>query len=300
VLVLSDAEARTLVSAAAAVEVAERMLVRPDLESGAVSELSLKRGRLSVAPAADREAGNAGVDTLASFPLAGTLAVTLVLADDRPVLLATVESARLAHCAAAATSAVAARRLACPGAGSIGVIGCGPHAAAQVECLRLALPGLQRVVAYSRSTERVDAFCREHGAEPAGYGREAAEQDVVVTATSSRDPVLRGDWLRPGALVCAAGTTDLGARELDNVVLERAAFVCCDSPAAARRRAGDLVEPVDRGVLDWLEVHGLTEVIGDSAEGRQAADDIVVVKIVGLPELRLALARLAVARATAR
>ena len=50
-----------------------------------------------------------------------------------------------------------------------------------------------------------------------------------MTVTTSTDPVLRGEWLRPGALVCAVGANDPRARELDNVVLERAAFVCCDS-----------------------------------------------------------------------
>ena len=76
---------------------------------------------------------------------------------------------------------------------------------------------------------RLAAFCREHGCEPAESNREAAEQDVVVTVTTSKDPVLRGEWLRDGALVCAVGANDASRRELDNVVLERAAFVCCDS-----------------------------------------------------------------------
>ena len=51
--------------------------------------------------------------------------------------------------------------------------------------------------------------------------------------TTSRDPVLRGEWLEPGALVCAVGQTT-AALELDNAVLERASFVCCDSIAQAK------------------------------------------------------------------
>ena len=90
------------------------------------------------------------------------------------------------------------------------------------------------------------AFCGDVGAEPAESHRDAAEQDVVVTVTTSRDPVLRGEWLRPGALVCAVGANDRRARELDNVVLERAAFVCCDSLEQARLESGDLIEPVER------------------------------------------------------
>ena len=50
-----------------------------------------------------------------------------------------------------------------------------------------------------------------------------------MTVTTSKDPVLRGEWLNEGVLVCAVGANDLSRRELDNVVLERATFVCCDS-----------------------------------------------------------------------
>jgi alanine dehydrogenase len=104
----------------------------------------------------------------------------------------------------------------------------------------------------------------------------------VVTATSSADPVLRGEWLQPGALVCAMGANVPQHRELDNVVLERAAFVCCDSLAQARRESGDLIEPVEQGVLDWLEVHELQEVVAGEVDGRSSADDIVLFKSNGI------------------
>ena len=131
-----------------------------------------------------------------------------------------------------------AKYLAREGAASLGVIGCGWQARSQVACIREALPGIERVVAYCRSEERLREFCKETGAEAGESHRDPAEQDVVVTVTTSRDPVLRGEWLRPGALVCAVGANDPRRRELDNVVLERAAFVCCDSleqtPSASR------------------------------------------------------------------
>src|SRR5213079_2411931 len=99
---------------------------------------------------------------------------------------------------------------------------------------------------------------------------------VVVTATTSPDPVLRGEWLQPGALVCGIGANDPRHRELDNVVLERAAFVCCDSREQAQLESGDLIEPVEAGVLDWLEVHELQEVVAGEVQGRASAEDVVV------------------------
>jgi ornithine cyclodeaminase/alanine dehydrogenase len=120
---------------------------------------------------------------------------------------------------------------------------------------------------------------------------------VVVTATTSRDPVLRGEWLRAGALVCAVGANDGRKRELDNVVLERAAFVCCDSVDDAKLESADLIEPVGSGVLDWLEVHELQEVVAGEVAGRQSDEDVVVFKSNGLAAWDVAVAAAAVERA---
>jgi ornithine cyclodeaminase/alanine dehydrogenase-like protein (mu-crystallin family) len=166
--------------------------------------------------------------------------------------------------------------------------------------LRAALPNLERVVAYSRNEERLDRFCMQFGAEPGEYNKDAAEMDVVVTITSSKDPVLRGEWLKPGALVCAVGANRIQSRELDNAVVERAAFVCCDSKEQAKIEAGDLVEPVERGVLDWLEVHDLSEVVGGEVQGRQQEDDIVLFKSLGIAAEDLAVGALVVERARER
>jgi ornithine cyclodeaminase/alanine dehydrogenase-like protein (mu-crystallin family) len=156
------------------------------------------------------------------------------------------------------------------------------------------------VIAYCRSEERLAEFCREVGAEPGESHRDPASQQVVVTVTTSRDPVLRGEWLQPGALVCAVGANDPRRRELDNVVLERAAFVCCDSVENAKRESGDLIEPVEAGVLDWLEVHELQEVVAGELPGRQADDDIVVFKSNGLAAWDVAVGAVVLERARER
>ncbi|HET7554971.1 MAG TPA: hypothetical protein VFJ75_04900, partial [Gaiellaceae bacterium] len=101
-------------------------------------------------------------------------------------------------------------------------------------------------------------------------------------------------------LVCAVGANDPRRRELDNVVLERAAFVCCDSVANARRESGDLIEPVEAGVLDWLEVHELQEVVAGELPGRQADDDVVVFKSNGLAAWDVAIGAVAVELARER
>src|SRR5207249_8463329 len=163
-----------------------------------------------------------------------------------------------------------------------GGLGWGWQAESQVAAIRSAVPTIERGVVYCRSTERLRAFADRVGAEPGESNRDAAEQDIVVTVTTSKDPVLRGEWLRPGALVCAVGANRIGSRELDNAVVERAAFVCCDSKEQARLEAGDLAEPVERGVLDWLEVHELGEVVSGETAARAGDEDIVLFKSLGI------------------
>jgi ornithine cyclodeaminase/alanine dehydrogenase-like protein (mu-crystallin family) len=299
-LFLREADVESLLATGDAVEVVDACLRRrsegPARELPATS-LGLDGGRLGVAAAADLDNLRVGATVTARFRQGGRSVLALFSAD-APELLAVVETEYLTRLRAAATCAIAARALARAGARSLGVIGCGALAAAAVVALRAACPGLERTVVYCRDEKRRSTFAERIAAEAAGYGREAAEQDVVVTATSSRDPVLRGEWLSHGALVCCAGATALGDRELDNRALERASFVCCDSTEQARAVAGDLVEPVERGVLDWLEVHELADVVAGDAQGRQRSDDIVVAKVAGLPAADVALAALAAERAT--
>jgi ornithine cyclodeaminase/alanine dehydrogenase-like protein (mu-crystallin family) len=208
-----------------------------------------------------------------------------------------IEADRLGCLRTGAASGVAAKHLARGGARSLGVIGCGRQAESQVACIRAALPSIDRVVAYCRTHTRLAEFCKRVGAEPGESHRDAGVQDVVVTITSSRDPVLRGEWLVPGALVIAAGANVASRRELDNTVLERATFVCCDWLEQARLESGDLIDPVASGVLDWLEVHELHEVVSGEIAGRQSEDDIVLFKSNGVAAWDVALGAEALRRA---
>jgi alanine dehydrogenase len=298
-LYLREADVEQLLrpaDAVAAVEACFDRLGRGVAENRPRFRLGLDQGLFHVLAAADVELGVGGLKSYVGFR-AGARFVVVLFAADRPEVLALIEADRLGQLRTGAASAVAASCLAAPEARTLGIIGTGWQAESQVECIRSALPEIERVVAYSRNEERLADFCHRFGAEPAEYNRDAAEQDIVVTVTSSRDPVLRGEWLNPGALVCAVGANRIEARELDNVVVERAAFVCCDSKEQARLEAGDLVEPVERSILDWLEVHELGEVVAGEVQGRQRDDDIVLFKSLGIAAEDLAVGALVLERA---
>jgi ornithine cyclodeaminase/alanine dehydrogenase-like protein (mu-crystallin family) len=298
-LYLTESDVAALLTPADAVEAIEacfRRMASGSVENRPRYRLGLEEGALAVMAAADLELGYAGAKVYAGFRDGARFAVLLFRADS-PELVAVLEADKLGQLRTGAASGVAAKHLAAAGARSLGVIGCGWQAESQVACIRAALPTLERVVAYCRSEERLRAFCEEHGAEPGESHQDPAACDVVVTATTSPDPVLRGEWLNPGALVCAVGANDGRRRELDNVVLERAAFVCCDSRDDARLESADLSEPVGSGVLDWLEVHELQEVVAEEVPGRQADEDIVVFKSNGLAAWDVAVAAAVVERA---
>ncbi|MFL6007240.1 MAG: ornithine cyclodeaminase family protein [Gaiellaceae bacterium] len=212
-----------------------------------------------------------------------------------------IEANRLGQLRTGAASGVAAKYLARSGARRLAVIGCGYQAETQVQCVRAAAPTIAQVVAYCRTESALEDFCARVGAEAAESHHDAAsEADIVITATTSKDPVLRGDWLREGTLVCAVGANHPSKRELDDAVLERATFVCCDSVDDARLESGDLIEPVEHGVLDWLEVHELQEVVAGALPGRQSDGDVVLFKSNGLAAWDVAIGAAALERARER
>jgi len=300
-LYLTEQDVAELLSPADAVEAIEacfRRMAAGSVENRPRYRLGLEEGALAVMAAADLELGYAGAKVYAGFR-DGARFVVLLFRADVPELVAVLEADKLGQLRTGAASGVAARHLAKDAARSLGVIGCGWQAESQLAAIRAALPDLERAVAYCRTEESLRTFCEEHDAEPGQSHQDPAACDVVVTVTGSRDPVLRGEWLRPGALVCAVGANDGRRRELDNVVLERAAFVCCDSRENARLESADLIEPAESGVLDWLEVHELQEVVADEIAGRQSDDDIVVFKSNGLAAWDVAVAAAVVERARA-
>jgi alanine dehydrogenase len=283
-LYLTEANIEKLLSPADALGAIEACLERQ--ARGAIRNRPRTRARagdgaFAVMSAVDEELDMAGLKSYAALP-SGTPFVVVLFDLARAKLAAVIEADRMGQLRTGAASGVAAKYLAKEDARTLGVIGCGWQAESQVACIREALPGIEQVVAYCRTEKSLLAFCDKVGAEPGESHRDPAQQDVVVTVTTSTDPVLRGEWLQPGALICAVGANRPKSRELDNIVLERAVLVCCDSIEQAKIESGDLIEPVERGVLDWLEVHELHEVVSGEIPGRSSPDDIVLFKSIGI------------------
>jgi ornithine cyclodeaminase len=121
--------------------------------------------------------------------------------------------------------------------------------------------------------------------------------DIVTCATSSAQPVLAGKWLRPGTFVDLVGGFSPAKREADDdVVLRSRLFV--DSYEGALAEAGDLLQPLERGVIARERIEGeLSDLVSGRVTGRQGAEEIVLFKSVGTAIEDLAAAKLIVAAA---
>jgi alanine dehydrogenase len=275
-------ELLTPAEAFAAVEDSFRRLARGAVDNPPRVRAELPDGVFAVMPCVDRELGYAGLKTYAWLP-GGTPFLVVLLSIAEATLTAVVEAELLGRLRTAAASAVAATHLARPGARTLGVFGTGRQATAHVDALRAALPSLAVVRLAGRHAGLADR-------------RAAAACDVVVTATTAREPVLHGEWLSEGAFVCAVGANDPASRELDDGVFERASFVCCDSREQSRLESGDLIA----APIDWASVHELQDVVAGALPGRTDDATIAVFKSNGLAAWDLAAAARVVELARAR
>ena len=172
----------------------------------------------------------------------------------------------------AAASAVATDLLARRDASVLAILGAGVQAGSHLEALRLVRE-FREVRVWSPRSGR--AFAERHGVLASGSAEEAVRgADVVVVATASRTPVLRGTWLAPGAHVNAVGAVRPDWRELDDETLRRARLYV-DSRAAAVQEAGDVIA----AGAPFAE---LGEVVAGTRPGRQAAGEITLFKSVGV------------------
>ena len=153
--------------------------------------------------------------------------------------LALMDGRLITEMRTAAVSAVALDALAPEGSTSLGILGSGVQARSHLEALRMVRPELKDVRIWSRTRANAEMLAADAGGRAVSV-EEAAGADVVLTVTSSPEPVLKGRWLAAHALVLAVGATGASLRELDDEVM-RESFVVAESRAAAEREAGDVI-----------------------------------------------------------
>jgi alanine dehydrogenase len=203
-------------------------------------------------------------------------------------LLAMLQADRLGQMRTGAASGVGTRYMANAEARSVGIIGTGWQARSQLEAMCAVRP-IQRITAFGRDAARRQTFCTEMSqqlglpVEPASSAEAAVKgMDVVITSTSAREPVFDGNWLMPGTHVNAIGSNSLMRREIDDTTVRRSALVVVDSKDQARVECGDLLNPLERGLIRWEQIRELGDVVAGLAPGRRQASDITLFESHGL------------------
>jgi ornithine cyclodeaminase/alanine dehydrogenase-like protein (mu-crystallin family) len=200
----------------------------------------------------------------------------------------------------AAVSAVATRLLAREDARELAILGAGVQARSHLDAMR-AVRSFERVRIHSRTPEHARALADEAGAEATETAEEAIRgADVVVTATNAPEPVLRVDWLKPGAHVNAVGSSIPTTRELDTATMASCALFV-DRRESTVNEAGDYLMPLREGALPGPE-HiraEIGELLVGAGEGRRSDDELTVFKSLGLAVEDLAAAEHVVRRAEA-
>ncbi len=203
-------------------------------------------------------------------------------------LLSIIEADWLGRMRTGATSGLATKYLARQDASVVGLIGAGKQAYTQVMGV-CAVRQVRAVYVYSRRLFECEKFCNEMmhrlsiEVRPVASARQAIEDaDIVITATTSPEPVLPGDWLKSGCHINAIGSNWANRRELDLATLQRSSVIVTDSQEQARAEAGDFIIPANEGLFDWSRVSDLANVVAHHAPRRELSSDITLYKGVGI------------------
>ena len=202
--------------------------------------------------------------------------------------LAILDASAITAIRTAAASAAATDALARADAGDLALIGSGTQARTHLAAMR-SVRSLRRVRVWSRSRENADRFAREETSnvgvriEPVAAPEDAVQgADLVCSTTASREPVLRGAWLAPGAHVNAVGACFPASRELDTEAVVRSRFFT-DCRESCLQESGDFLIPRSEGALHEEHLLGeIGEVLLGTVRGRTSPEDITVYESLGV------------------
>lgn len=204
------------------------------------------------------------------------------------ILLALLQADYLGQMRTGAASGVATQYMAGPEAQEVGLFGSGKQARTQLLAV-CKVRKIRRVQVYSPNEERRRKFARDLSdlcqceVEPVPRPEMAAEdKDIIITATTSREPVFNGHWIAEGTHLNVIGSNFLGKAEVDDVTVRRCDSIVVDSKDQARLEAGDFQQALDEGAIHWADIHELGQVIVGRNTGRAHPEDVTMFKSLGI------------------
>jgi ornithine cyclodeaminase/alanine dehydrogenase-like protein (mu-crystallin family) len=290
-LLLSEADVKQILTMAIALAAVEDSFRR--LADGSALLHSRQRLRLPgksylhYMAAADATSGYMGMKIYTSSP-AGLRFLVPLFHVGSGELLALIEADYLGQIRTGAASGVATGLLARADAAKIGIIGTGLQSRTQLQALSLVRT-ITGVHAFSRNPEHRERFAREMTAQlgvpvvAVASAQEAVRgADIVVTSTTSTNPVLDGSWLAPGMHVNAIGANFPQKHELDGEAIRRCDIIVADSREQSKIEAGDLIQMYGDDKRRWASVTELAEIVAGKTPGRSSPEQITLFKSNGI------------------
>jgi ornithine cyclodeaminase/alanine dehydrogenase len=219
-----------------------------------------------------------------------TIQGTVLMNDpETGALLSIMEGGFITAMRTGAVSGLATKYLAKKDAKVAGIFGCGVQARTQLLAVNEARR-LESVKAYDPLPDVSEMFCEEMSRRldiemiQADTPEDVVtDSDIIITATVSKEPVFKGEWLESGSHVNGVGSHHgPGWRELDETTIKRAKIVV-DSKEACLKEAGDIVDPIQMGIVSHEHIYAeLGEIIIGKKKARIDDQEITVFKSVGL------------------
>lgn len=284
----------TMQMALDAVEQAFRLQGEQKADNAPRRRCRFEKGTLHVMSASLPTLGLAGLKTYSTVP--GTARFLVLLYDGDGVLLAVIEAEKLGQMRTGAASGIATKYMSRENSSRLGIYGTGRQARSQLQAICAVRP-IQTILAYSRNPESREAFCKEMtqllgiGVRPVSSPEEAAkDMDIIVTATTSKEPVLKGEWLAKGTHVNAVGSNMLSRQEIDVDTVRKSACVVVDSAEQSMLESGDLARAAEAEAFYWEDVRELGLVVIGEFPGREDDTEITLFKSNGIALEDVALA----------
>jgi alanine dehydrogenase len=270
-----------------AVEQAFRLQGEQKTENVPRRRCPVEKGSLHVMSASLPTLNLAGLKTYSS--VSGIARFLVLLYDGKDgKLLAVIEADLLGQMRTGAASGVATRYMSRQNSSKLGIFGTGWQARSQLEAICAVRP-IKTVTAYSREQGGRERFCKEMSeilgieVHPASNPEEAVtEMDIVVTATTSKEPVFKGEWLAKGTHINAVGANFLNRQEIDMDTIRRSACVVVDSIEQAKLEAGDLSRAAEQGAFFWEDARELGLVVVGDFRGREDHSEITLFRSHGI------------------
>ena len=253
-----------------------------------------KSGLLGMMPAYVNDTKVMGIKVVSVFPgnhskgLSSHQGAVLLFEGETGQMYAIIDGDRVTGIRTAAASAVATRLLAREDTEELVILGSGEQALRHLEAM-LLVRNIKRVKVWSRNHEHALKFVKLQSAnyevniEAIEIVKDAvAHADIICTATSAKEPVLRSEWVRDGTHINAVGACTAGARELDSELVVRSKLFT-DKRESLFNESGDYLFPMKEGLFGEEHLKGeLGELLLGSKPARETVEDITLFKSLGL------------------